>query len=165
MINIKVSLPETKFANKKWVDNIASAQRREAVQRLRSLFNMTVYGWSEKPRMGWSQTKTADEITLYIYPTGPGSDTWELLNEGAQAHPIAPKNFGGILRFRPGYRASTTPGQLQSRRSYRSGKYIGAKVVAHPGFEPRRFTELIAQEYAERFGMQMQAAVTKAART
>jgi hypothetical protein len=85
------------------------------------------------------------------------------LNEGARAHPITPKKQGGFLAFRPGYRAATTPGQLQSRRKYRSGKPISTNFVAHPGFEPRRFTELIAAEYASQYGLDMQAAVTKAA--
>lgn len=163
MIQIKVTLPKVEFAKKKWLDKIASAQKNESVAELRKLFNQTVYGWSEKPTMGWSQIKTAESITLHIYPKGAGADTWNLVNAGARAHPIVPKRQGGFLSFQPGYRPSTTPGQLQSRRNYRSGKPIRTPIVAHPGFEPRRFTELIAQEYTVRYGLDMQRAVTEAA--
>jgi len=163
MINIKIDLPKVEFAKKKWLDKIATAQRREAVQRLKKLFDQTAYGWSEKPKMGWAQTKSADSITLYVYPTGAGADVWNLLNEGSPPHDIFPKRQGGMLRFQPGYRPATTPGQLQSRRKYRSGKHIRAPRVSHPGFKPRRFTDLIAQQYALQFGMDMQEAVTEAA--
>lgn len=166
MINIKIDLPKVEFAKKKWLDKIATAQRREAVQRLKKLFDQTTYGWSEKPKMGWAQTKSADSITLYVYPTGAGADVWNMLNTGTKRHdiPLSPKT-NGFLRYRPGYRPATTPGQLQSRRKYRSGPYYFAKqIVDHPGIKhPRRFTDLIAQQYALQFGMDMQDAVTEAA--
>jgi hypothetical protein len=166
MITIKVDLPKVEFAKKRWLDKIAATQKRESVSKLRALFNKTVYGWSEKPSMGWSQVKTSESITLRVYPTGAGSDVWNMLNTGTKRHdiPITPKT-GGLLRYRPGYRPATTPGQLQSRRKYRSGPYYFAKqIIDHPGIrEPRRFTELIAQEYGEKYGMDMQAAVTEAA--
>ena len=163
MISIKVDLPKVDFAKKKWLDKIATAQRKESVSQLRALFNKTVYGWSTKPRMGYVQTKSASEITLRVYPTGPGSDIWNLLNVGSPRHYIYPKRPGGTLRFRTGYRAATTPGSIQSRRKYRSGPTVTARVVNHPGFEPRKFTELMAEEYANRYAMDMQAAVNEAA--
>ena len=165
MIEITVSLPKKQFAAKKWLDKIASAQKRESVKHLRKLFNQTVFGWSDKPSMGWSQTKTADEITLKIYATGSKSDIWNLLNAGSPAHTIRPRKVGGFLRFRPGYRAATTPGSLQSRRAYRSGPVLSPVwEVKHPGFEARRFTELIAEQFAVQFGSDIQKAVTEAAK-
>lgn len=163
MISIRVDLPKVDFAKKKWLDKIASVQRRESVRQLRALFNKTVYGWSTKPRMGYVQTKSANEIVLRVYPVGEGSDIWNLLNAGSPPHPIYPRRPGGILRFRTGYRAATVPGQLQSRRKYRSGPTVTRPYVNHPGFEPRRFTELIAEEYANQYAIDMQAAVTAAA--
>jgi hypothetical protein len=115
--------------------------------------------------MGWSQVKTSESITLRVYPTGAGSDVWNMLNEGSPEHniPLSPK-VGGLLHFKKGYRAATTPGQIQSRRAYRSAPWWHARqIVPHPGFKARKFTELIAQEYAEKYGMDMQAAVTEAA--
>lgn len=163
MINIKVTLPKTKFASKKWLESIASKQRAQSLPRLRALFRQTVFGWSEKPDFGWAQEKTSDAITLRVFPTGPASDIWNLLNAGSPPHDIRPKSKG-FLAFRPGYRAATRPGSLQSRRAYRSGKYRYARFVSHPGFEARRFTTLIVEEFADKYGMEMQEAVTEVAR-
>lgn len=165
MISITVQLPETQFARKKWLDAIAAKQRSQSLPAFRNLFKQTVYGWSNKPDFGWSQVKSPDTIELRVYPTGMFSDIWNLVNEGAAPHTIYPKASGGILSFRPGYRAATTPGSLQSRRAYRSGPYVGAKRVNHPGFEGRKFTEQIAQEFAQTYAADMQEAVTEVARS
>lgn len=165
MINIKVTLPKRKFVQKKWLESIASKQRAKSLPALRNLFKQTVFGWSNKPDFGWAQRITADEIILYVYPTGPYADVWNMLNEGSPPHPI-PAKQGGFLAYRPGYRASTRPGSLQSRRNYRSGPYRFKKAIKnpdHPSFKARKFTELIAQEFAEKFGIEMQEAVTEAA--
>jgi hypothetical protein len=167
VISIKVSLPKTKFARKKWLDSIASKQRAQSLPRLRKLFKQTTFGWSNKPDFGWSQSKNSEEITLSVYPTGPYSDKWNLLNKGSPKHEIFPKNQGGFLRFRPGYRSATVPGSLQSRRKYRSGPYQFAKYIQmpmHPGFKARKFTEIIAQEFASKYGIEIQEAITEVAR-
>lgn len=164
-VTITVTLPKTKFASKKWKEQIASAQRRIAIPKLRALFNKTVFGWSKKPSFGWVQIKTNDTIGIEMYPQGEGADVWLMLNEGVRAHEILPKKPGGLLWFRPGYRASTTVGVLQSRRNYRSGKIGPARrIPLHPGVEARKFTDLIAETFADDFGVEMQKAITKAAR-
>jgi len=164
-ISIKVSIPEKKFASKKWLETIARAQRAGTVRQLKDLFGKTVYGWSKKPGFGWSQIKTHDEIGIQMYAQGEGADVYALLNAGSPPHEIRPKTQGGILSFRPGYLASTTPGQLMSRRAYRSGKFVTARKVNHPGFAPRKFTEMIRDAYINDFAMEMQAAVSEAAKT
>lgn len=163
MIEVKVSLPTRKFAQKKWLESIASKQRAKSLPALRKLFRETVNGWANKPDFGWAQTKTGESISLRVYPTGQYADIWNLVNKGSPPHMIEPKENGGLLRFRPGYRAATRPGQLRSGRKYRSGQYVNARRVNHPGFEPRRFTEMIAQEFAEKYAMEMQEAVTEVA--
>lgn len=161
-VNIKVTLPQRKFAQKKWLDAIASKQRAQSLPILRRLFQQTVFGWSQKPDFSWAQIKTADEITLRMFPSGPGADKWALLNAGSPQHDILPRKR--FLSFRPGYRAATRPGSLQSSRAYRSGKATMASIVHHPGFEARRFTELIVEEYANRYTRDMQEAITEVAR-
>lgn len=163
-ISVKVSLPKTKFANKKWLDEIARVQRQTSVPRLKKLFVQTTFGWSKKPEFGWVQRRSSDEMSITMYPQGQHADIWELVNAGSPSHAIYPKK-GGFLRFRPGYRAATRPGSLQSRRAYRSGKFVGAGKVNHPGFEARKFTELIAEEYTNPFVSDMQDALNKTART
>lgn len=162
MIQINVTLPKVEYARKKWLDAIATTQRQKALPEIKKLFKKTVYGWSEKPDFGWSQTKSVSEISLRVYPTGPAADVWNLVNEGSPPHRI-PKSGRTYMRFRTGYRAATKPGSLQSGRKYRSGRYRVAYTVNHPGFPARKFTELIAEEYANNFAMEMQAAVNEVA--
>lgn len=162
-IRLKVDLPKKKIAGKGWLNELAKVQRNTSVPRLRRLFQQTVYGWSTKPSFGWAQVRTADEISITMYPQGPGADIWEMLNEGTRAHPITPTNKR-FLQFRPGYRAATSPGSIQSRRAYRSGKPVYARRVIHPGIEPRRFTESISEAYNNPFMREMQDALNNVAR-
>lgn len=162
-IKLKVDLPKGKFATKGWLNEIAGVQRQTSVPRLRKLFQKTVFGWSTKPTFGWAQTRSADTMTITMYPQGAGADIWELVNEGSPAHVIRPSGRR-FLSFRPGYRSATTVGSIQSRRAYRSGKYISAAKVNHPGFEGRKFTELIAEQYNNPFMNEMQSAIDSIAK-
>jgi hypothetical protein len=164
-IRISVSVPEAKFVGKKWLDEIAMKQRQQVVPKLKHLFEQTVFGWSRKPNFGWVQTRTGDEISVMMYPEGAAADTWALVSSGAPGHVIVPKRSGGFLRFKPGYRAATTPGKLQSRRAYRSGPTVGAAIVNHPGFTAREFPKLIADEFEETYAGEMQDAINIAARS
>lgn len=155
-ISITVTLPERRFGNKGWLNDIAKTQRQTTVPRLKKLFQKTVFGWSNKPDFGWSQQRTADTISITMYPTGQYADKWNLVNAGSPRHRI-PKSGTTYMRFRPGYRAATTPGSLVSRRAYRSGKYETHFVIAdHPGFEARDFISQIAEEYNNPFMGEMQ---------
>ncbi len=162
-IKVSVILPKKPFATKKWLDEIARVQRQTSVPRLKKLFQKTVFGWSRKPDFGWAQQRSSDSMSIAMYPSGQHADKWELVNAGAPAHFIKPKR--GFLRFRPGYRSATTPGQLQSRRAYRSGAYVGSRGVNHPGFAARKFDELIAQEYENPFIGDMQDALDSVAKS
>lgn len=161
-VTIRAIIPKKSFASKKWLESIASAQRRLSVPQLRSLFQKTVFGWSKKPDFGWVQTKTSDEIGIQMYAQGEGADVYALLDAGSPPHIISPKR-GGLLRFRPGYRSATKPGVIQSQRAYRSGKHISVNRVDHPGFPARKFGALVNEAFVSDFAMQMQEAITEAA--
>ena len=163
-ISVKVDIPKKPFTTKKWLDEIARQQRRTSVPRLKKLFEQTVFGWSKKPDFGWVQQRTTDQMSITMYPKGEAADVWILVNDGARAHPITARS-GGIMTFQKGYRPSTTPGSLMSSRKYLSNPVWQAMVVAHPGFEPRRFTEVIAKAYTNPFIMDMQVAVNSVARS
>lgn len=164
-ISVKVSLPKDGvYRNKRWLDKISSRQRVHVVPQMRALFAKTVFGWSDKPHFGWTQTKSQDEIGITMYPEGPAANTWNLVSQGSPPHKILPKN-GGFLRFRTGYRAATRPGSIMSQRAYRSGPHISTPAVNHPGFEARNFPELIVREYRREFEDEMQFAFNEAAKT
>jgi hypothetical protein len=164
-IRIKLTLPKDGvFRNKKWKDEIMRAMKWNSIPELKGLFEKTVFGWSEKPRFKADSFWNGDEAIVEVYPSGPAAETWKLVSAGSPPHPI-PARPGGLLRFRPGYRAATSPGQLMSRRAYRSGPYVTAKIIPqHPGFQPRNFPDLIETEFYHTFVDQMQNAFNKAAR-
>ena len=157
-ISLKVVLPKQKFADKKWVDSIANAMKKKTAPTLKKYFRDTVYGWSAKKKPSFRQklTRSNQFISMFVYTD---SEIYALVNAGSPPHPI-PARPGGILRYKPGYRASTSPGVLKSRRAYRSGAYRIAKLIKkHPGFKARNFDEMIAKEYEPQFIEDMQDAV------
>jgi len=163
-ISIKITLPKKKLADAKWLENIARYQRSYSVPILKALFQKTVFGWKEKPTFGYVQIRSANTISIKMYPTGAASEIWNLVNAGSPEHPISPKVQGGMLRFQKGYRSATVPGSLQSRRAYRSNPVWTARTVWHPGFKARKFTSLIEKEYKKSFAKEMQEAIKIAAK-
>jgi len=165
-IHFSLTLPKDgTFRNKKWKEEILRAMKYKSEPELKKLFNQTVFGWSTKPRAKFDHVWEGDRAVIDMYAAGEGADTWNLVSSGSPHHRIPPKNFGGLLWFRPGYKAATKPGQLQSGRAYRSGKYVNAfEIPDHPGFEARKFPELIEREFERKFINQMQDAFNKAAR-
>jgi hypothetical protein len=163
-ITFKVVLPKRDFTSRRWVEEIARAQRQFSVPKLRDLFQQTTFGWSKKPDFGWSQTVKPDSVSLTIYASGQYADIYNLVNAGSPAHGIDPRN-GGWLSFRTGYRSATTPGVLMGRRAYRSGPYVAARHVNHPGFTPRNFYQRIGEAFINQgYAADMQSAVSVAAR-
>jgi hypothetical protein len=162
MIEVKVKIEGGNFSRKKWGDKIASKQRAKSLPVLRALFKQTTYGWSDKPDFGWEQVRKGDEISITVFPSGQHADTWAILNAGSPAHTINARP-GGVLAFRPGYKAATTPGSLKSGRKYRSGPLQFAKRVNHPGFPARNFVQLISEEFNKNYASDIQDAIFEAA--
>lgn len=161
MINISVSLPKKRFSDKKWADGIASALKKKTAPRLKALFRQSTYGWSNHPSFRQKLTRTADYISMEVYTN---DINYALVNAGSPPHHILPRK-SGFMRFKPGYRAATTPGSLQSRRAYRSGKFISPVwSVSHPGFAPRKFDELVAKEYSRDFAKDILSGLWEAAK-
>lgn len=162
-ITLHVTLPKNKFADKKWRSELKKAMKITG-RDLKGLFSKTTFGWSKKPDFRVSYSDINNAMFVTVTPEGPNAAIWELVNVGAKPHMI-PNEFNKILKFKPGYKASTTPGSLMSRRKARSGNFVFAKYVSHPGFEARRFTETIAETYEEQFGENTQDALNIAARS
>lgn len=142
------------------MDSIANVMKSKSAPTLKKYFRETVYGWSaaKKPSFRQKLTRGHQSISMLVYTD---SEIYALVNRGAPPHPIYPRK-GRFLSFKPGYRPSTTPGQLRSRRAYRSGKLVVARAIAnpdHPGFEPRDFDKQIAKEYEPQFIEDIQDAV------
>lgn len=165
-VSLKVTIPKKKFSDKKWITELARTQRLESVPVLRQMFKLTVFGWSTKPTFSYKQNISSNKVSISMYPTGNRAEIWQLLSAGSPRHdiPLSPK-VKGFLKYKPGYRASTTPGTLLSRRAYRSGKETFRKQVSHPGFKARDFEKTIAREYNDLWYAEMQGSLNRTARS
>lgn len=147
-------------------EEMLKTMRSKTQREVKSLFQDTVFGWSKKPYFTAKFSGGASELSVSVTAGGDGADIYALVNAGSPPHPIYPRN-GRFLRFKPGYRPSTSPGQLRSRRAYRSGRYVIARSISdpdHPGFKAREFPKTIKEEYAPTFEKDMQDAVRRGSR-
>lgn len=159
MISIKVTTPAPDAFEKrgrKIREAMLKKMRRNTARDLKNLFRDTVFGWSNKPVFLAKYGGGLDELSVEVYTN---DEIYALVNAGAKPHPI-PKTGTTYMRFRPGYRASTTPGLLKSRRAYRSGPFVTAfKIPMHPGFVAREFDKTIRDHYLPTFYDDMQDAI------
>ena len=166
-ISIKLTTPAPDAFEKhgrKIREEMLKTMRGKSSRELKKLFEDTVFGWSKKPHFTAKFGGGVNEMSLSVTVSGPAAETYALVNAGSPPHTIIPRRPGGILRFKPGYRASTSPGVLKSRRAYRSGAAVVARLVKHPGFEPREFDKTIREEYTPVFEKDMQDAINKASK-
>jgi len=158
-ISMKVTVPKEIINSAEKMREIEQALRTKTGPDLRTQFKKTTVGWKNKP--DWSQKMTirTSYLSVSVWASGPNANQYGLVNAGARAHEIRPKNSGGLLHFQPGYRAATKPGRLMSRSAQRSGTHISTPVVRHPGFEGREFDKAVAEEVAPRFADDIQDAI------
>lgn len=157
-IAITVTVPNEVVSTSRIRQAIIDAQNDLTGPKLIGLFQKTTTGWDNEPDFISKRIDTASQLGIYVYPSGQYADQYALVNEGAKPHLIRPKR-ARMLRFQRGYRAATIPRVLSSRAKERSGPVVGAHVVHHPGFEPRKFTETIADTHKDEFERDMQEAI------
>lgn len=167
-ISVKLTLPKKQFKNIRVQQAITEAQRNKTRPELLDAFRGTVSGWKNPPSFIGEQVSNSRRISTTVRVRGTGNSAayrhYNIVNFGAPAHKIMPRKKG-FLRFQSGYLASTVPGQLFSRSSKRYGNwYTSFNGVLHPGIEPRRFDQLIAEKYKPVFMEDMQEAINKAAK-
>lgn len=158
-IRVKVTVPSEKFADKKWVDEVVATMRRKTGPELKFEFQQTVNTWKNKPTFTIHQETQSNRILVDVYTF---NDIYRLVNEGSPKHPIP--RAPGFLRYRTGYASKSKAG---SKHSFVGGKFGGwrvAKQVQHPGFEARKFDQLIAEDYNPKFQKDMQEAFNRVAK-
>lgn len=156
-----MKVPKVLFLDAKFVDEIADIMKKETAPTLKRLFRQTTYGWTNHPSWKQHLAYRKDEISMEVWTD---DSKYGLINAGSPKHSIDTKFFRYPMRFRKGYRASTHPGQLQSRKAYRSAPWWTARHVDHPGFDPRKFDELVAETYSPSFRKDVQQAIDNAAK-
>lgn len=140
-IEINVTVPELVLNSSIIRNNIYQALKTQIGPRMKQLFEPTVEGWSDKPQFHQSGHSWVSEVAVRVWTD---SERYRWVNNGTPAHVITPRSRG-MLRFRPGYSAGTRPRVLSSRRPQRSGEYVSAWHVNHPGIEARDFDKEVAE--------------------
>ena len=161
-ISIKVTIPKEILRQQAVQDSIALFMTRKTAPEVKALFRGTVYDWANKPSFRQKLTRRAGYMSETVWADGANADQYQIVNAGSPPH-LIPVAGNTPMSFRPGYRASTSPGSLTSRRNYRSGPYIYAtKITKHMGFPARNFDEAIKKQYEPTFRSDMQDAINAA---
>lgn len=157
-IKISVQIPKEIVNVERVRQAIIDAQNSKTKPALTRLFGQTVEGWRNRPEFRSRRTDTSDQLGILVYAAGKNAEQYALVNNGARAHIIRPRR-ARMLRFQPGYRAGTKPRSLRSSAYTRSGDFVTAQMVHHPGFEAREFTQAIADEHEKDFKDDMEQAI------
>lgn len=161
-VSFKPILPKGKFDPEIYKEQWERTLRQRVKPDLTRLFKMTVSGWENKPTFRGTINKSTSFLRLLVKATGPHADLYEMIDiTGAKPHVITPKN-APQLAYQPGYTSATSPRVLRSRRKRRSGPIVTARKVSHPGFEPREFSETIAEQYQRTYVKVMTEATSAA---
>lgn len=157
-VKIIVKIPKAIMDISAVRQNITDTLQHKTAMDLKTEFRKTIFGWANKPSFRQKYTERSAYISEQVYADGPNADQYSLVNFGAKEHPIEAVNYP-LLRFRRGYRASTRPHFIGSRRNYRSGPYEFRKRVWHHGFTAREFDITIADDYMNTFAHDIQNAI------
>lgn len=158
-VRMKVTIPSELFSLNILKEELRSALRYQTGPRMMRLFKGTVEGWQNKPEFRQELTENFAMMAVKVYAAGSNARQYKLVNDGADPHPIYPRNRRGFLIFKPGYISSTKPYSLSSRPFVRHGQTIGVRSVQHPGFGGRYFDVVIADTTADDFFEDVENAV------
>lgn len=86
----------------------------------------------------------------YILSAFTDNEIYGYVNDGTEPHKIPVKN-APFLVFTTGGTAKTSLGQLKSGKGSRGNNFVSVKEVDHPGTEARKFDEIIAKRFKERW--------------
>lgn len=154
-----------RFSIEAHAEEIGAYLKRNVKPEVEQLLEEQVANFEEKPEFTVRVTKpgrnptlgTGYGIVLEAWPRGEHADLWRMLSKGTggKSHkiPLSPKT-DGFLWYRENYEPKTRvlSGGLSSGGSgdY-SGGLVKARQVTHPGFEGRRWTYHLMEEYRPRW--------------
>lgn len=132
---------------------------RLAGTQIKADFAKTTSSWKNKPKFGVKVSLKGGSPTVEV---STSDQVYAWVDEGTRAHPIVPVK-AKRLRFKTGYNAKTQPGVLDARSGGADGDTVFARVVYHPGTEPREFSKLIKEKWEVEINEYMQEAMRRAA--
>ena len=148
MVSLSVTaiVPKVQYNPRKFVQDMQrrAANTRRQIQRD---FEKTTKNWKEEVDFKVSQKKQGDRYTFTAFTD---NTIYGYVNDGTEPHLIVAKN-APFLSFRVGGTAKTTVGKLKSGKGKRGNQFVQKKQVQHPGTKARKFDEIIAERFKERW--------------
>lgn len=130
--------------------------------QVRKDFEATTATWKEKPKFEQEIGLSPDGPTLLV---GTDDENYNRLDKGTRKNYPIPKAGPGLLAFRPGYVAKTSPGVIGSQAGGPFGDFVIRHTqIIHPGIEARKFGETIQKKWEKPFKRRMEVAIKKAAK-
>jgi hypothetical protein len=159
-IGLKITVPKSWWSEESVLRELEKTLKKDTGKKIQKDFRTTVKGWStkNKPKFPIQFRKTRNEMAVKV---STQDDIYRFVNDGTAPRLIVPKGSGKALRFKPGYRAGTRAGSISSSRPVRSGAFVTAAYVRHPGIEPRLFDETILKRTRLPFAVDVNIAIFK----
>jgi hypothetical protein len=154
-VSIEIKIPELLISSDVVRLKIENALVRKTGPELMRQFKKTVVGWDTQINFYQRKANRQDYVSVTVFTR---FKQYAIVNAGSPPHTITSRR-GGMLRFQTGYRAATSPRVISSRAKQRSGSFVAARSVQHPGFEARDFDVTIAEEIAPQFIDDVQEAI------
>lgn len=137
--------------------SIRAEVRKEARQTGRDMadwLGIAVREWQSKPRFVGQVIMLPDYTEVRVNVAGNMKKIFFYVDQGTglygpkkSPYPIVPKTPGGMLKFQTGYSARSQPGaKIGMGTGERTGDWVSAKAVMHPGIKPRDFTKKVIEE-------------------
>ena len=142
----------------------------EAGKDLSRDFQKVSSNWKHKVAFGETTIFNRDEIIVRVTPNGKNAKLWGYIDLGTgkwgkshAPYPI-PKIVipGKFLRFRTGYSARTAPvARYNVGTGMATGGWISKQQVIHPGIEPRKFSEDMADKLTPALHERVQSEINR----
>lgn len=152
-------------------EEVRIALDQQVRKRAVALANEVVDNWENKPKFVASLFVEKNKISLYLEPIGPNAKLWEWTSRGTKAHKIYPGKLMGTgkkrsrLMFRKNYTPKTTAtGPTYGGPGTKSGPWVSAKMVKHPGTKARKFEEWIGKQIKSDFKREIEQAFRRGMR-
>jgi len=124
-------------------------------------YEKTTASWRVKPKFETMIGLTrAEGASVFV---GTDDEIYGYVDQGTRPHVIRPRR-ARFLRFRTGYKAKTSPRKIGSGPGGASGPVRFAKIVHHPGTQPREFSPTIRKRRRRKFTRRMVKAMQAGAK-
>lgn len=140
---MKISLTPIKvtkgiLANPETMSRVIENALTGAALGVKADYGVTQQTWKHRAKF-----KIASKLGERIISTN--DEIYGYVDAGTRPHIIRAKR--GVLSFKSGYRAKTSPNTIASRNGGAFGENRYAKMVKHPGVSARNFSKVIAAKW------------------